>query len=94
MEEKKESPFRKALNLFVWIVIFAWVGACLVDYFNVSNKEKPVFCINKKTIKYKDGNVEECTGLGYKVFIYNRDSFIGYEFGPFWLEDRSAKESK
>ena len=36
-EEKKESPFRKALSLFVWIVIFAWVGACLVDYFNVSN---------------------------------------------------------
>ena len=32
--------------------------------------------------------------LGYKVYRYNRKSFNGIEYGPFWSKDRSAEESE
>ena len=31
-----------------------------------------------------------CTGLGYKIYHYERDSYKGIEYGPFWSKDRSA----
>ena len=50
-----------------------------------------MFCIKKDTNKYTDGEVDICTGLGYKVINYKRDSYKGTEFGMFFFtKDRTA----
>lgn len=91
---KEPTQFSRILNVFLWIVLLAWMAICLVDFFRVRNEKKPVFCISKDTIKYDDGDVNVCLGLGYKVFDYNRDSFEAIEFGPFWSSDRSEEKAK
>lgn len=53
-----------------------------------------MFCLNKKTITYDDGNVYVCTGLGYKIYNYQRKSFTAIQYGPLWSKDRSNEESK
>ena len=63
----------------------------IFDFYKVSQEEDPVFCISKETITYDDGTVDLCTGLGYKVYNYNRASITGYEFGPFWIEERTEQ---
>ena len=90
-EEKEKSLFQKILNIVLWIVLFAWMGLCIIDYIVVQSKNDPVFCLKKEVNQYDDGTVKSCLGLGYKVYQYNRDSYSGIEFGPFWIKDRSAK---
>lgn len=96
--EKKEKPEKKKKNIIVrifdiilWIVLFGWMTLCIVDYFNVANEREPQFCIKKETITYDDGTVDVCRGAGYVAYHYQRDSYTGYEFGPFWTKDRSNK---
>lgn len=96
-KEKKEREGRSVLsrivNIVLWVVLFAWMALVLVDYFHVRNEEEPQFCWwNKQTHEHTDGNVTECTGLGYKVIRYNRDSFKAIEFGPFWASERNADQ--
>ena len=90
--EKKEkgSLFNRIINIVLWIVLFAWMGVCLVDFFNTKAGRSPVFCLKKETTNYSDGKVNTCTGLGYKIFNYRRTSFSGDEYGPFWSKDRTA----
>lgn len=88
------SIIKKVFNTVLWIILLIWIGICLFDFYNVNNKKEPMFCIKKETIKYSDGKVESCLGLGYKVYHYQRKSFNGIEFGPFWSKDRSIEESK
>lgn len=91
---KEKSPLSKIANVVLWIILFVWMGICLIDFYNVHQKKEPVFCITKKTTKYDDGEVNSCLGLGYKVYKYDRQSFNGIEFGPFWSKDRSATNNK
>ncbi len=91
--EKKKRIFIKILDIILWIVLIAWMAVVIVDYNHVRNEEKPKFCLKEETIQYEDGTVESCTGLGYKVFEYKRDSYTAIEFGPFWIKDRSEKET-
>lgn len=88
----KKSVVSKIVNIVLWVVLLGWMGICLVDFYNVHQEKDPKFCISRETIKYDDGTVESCLGLGYKVYHYNRESFYGIEFGPFWSKDRSAEQ--
>ena len=89
-KKNKKSLFNRIMNVILWIILFVWMGICLVDYFKTVSNKEPVMCINKQRITYSDGYVDECTGLGYKVYNYRRTSFSGNQYGPFWIKDKSA----
>jgi len=91
-DKDEKSTFSKIMNVILWIVLFAWMAVCLIDFYNVHNENDPVMCIKKGTTEYDDGTVDWCLGVGYKVYRYDRDSFKAIEFGPFWSKDRSAEE--
>ena len=80
------------MNVVLWIVLFIWMGVCLIDFYNVHQEKEPMFCIKTGTNEYEDGNVDWCLGAGYKIYHYNRKSFKAIEFGPFWSKDRTAEE--
>lgn len=84
----KKNPVLKVISIILWVLILAWLVVVIFDFYKVSQEEDPVFCISKETITYDDGTVDLCTGLGYKVYNYHRSSINGYEFGPFWIEER------
>ena len=65
----------------------------LADYYKVSNEEEPIFCLSNKTHTFEDGTVEECSGLGYKIYKYNRSSLgTGIQFGPLFIEMRQPEK--
>lgn len=79
-------------NIFkvtIIIAIVAWICLIFVDYFKVQEGSDPVFCVSRNTKKYDDGTVYVCTGLGYKVYQYNRKSISAVEFGPFFIQERT-----
>lgn len=90
-EKEKKNIFVRILDKVLWLVLIAWIGICVVDYINVVNEKEPQFCIKKETITYDDGTVDVCRGAGYVTYHYQRKSYNGYEFGPFWTKDRSNK---
>lgn len=89
---KRKPSISKIMNVVLWVVLFAWIAICFFDFVTVKGNHDPKFCISKKTTTYSDGKVESCTGLGYKVYRYDRESFSGLEFGPFWSKDRTAQD--
>lgn len=94
VEEKKEeknNKLIKALDIFLWVVLIAWMLVVVIDYVKVVNEKEPVFCIKEEVLEYSDGSVDSCTGLGYKVYKYNRESYQAIEFGPFWTKVRNDK---
>ena len=95
-EEKKDkkSLFDRIMNVILWILLFVWMGICLIDFYKVHVDKDPMFCIKKETTKYEDGTVDSCLGLGYKIYNYKRTSFMGVEYGPFWSKDRSVEATK
>ena len=96
-EEKKgrrdeKSPLSKAINAILWVVLLAWMALCLIDFYNTQKEKDPIFCFfGKESTTYKDGRVDSCTGLGYKIYNYKRSCFNGIEYGPFWSKDRSLE---
>ena len=95
-KKNKKSLFNRIMNVVLWIVLFALKGpgetpTCLIDFFKTTSNKEPVMCISKQRITYSDGYVDECVGLGYKVYNYRRTSFSGNQYGPFWIKDRSAE---
>ena len=83
---EKKNIFKKIFDVVFWIVIIGLAIIWLTDFINVKNDKDPVFCISQKTHTFDDGTVEECVGLGYKVYNYNRSSFSkGRQFGPFFI---------
>lgn len=88
VEKKSRGIISRIFNIIITIIIFGWVGIAVIDYINVSQEKQPMFCIEKETKEYEDGQVHICKGLGYKVFEYDRDTIKGLEFGPFWIEEK------
>lgn len=85
-EEWKEIG-RKIWDIVFWIVFAVVALTWVVDFFRVSDRKDPMFCLSKKTHTFEDGTVEQCTGLGYKVYEYNRASLdSGIQFGPFFIK--------
>lgn len=93
-DKDEKSLFAKIWNIALWVILFAWMAICLVDYFKVQNDNDPIFCLNKKTTQYEDGEVKSCLGLGYKVYRYKRECYDAIQFGPFWGEDKSVEHCK
>lgn len=88
VEVKKE---KRNIGKLVFDIVF-WVGLTvlaviwLTDFIKVQNEEKPVFCLVQKTHEFEDGTVDECIGLGYKIYEYNRDSISNArQFSPFFI---------
>ena len=88
VETKKE---KKNVGKIIFDVVF-WVGITVLaiiwitDFVKVQNEEKPVFCLVQKTHEFDDGTVEECVGLGYKIYEYNRESLSNArQFSPFFV---------
>ena len=88
-EKKKPGIVSRIFDIVLWVVLLGWIGICIFDFYNVSNDKEAKFCIKKETIKYDDGNISSCTGLGYIAYYYNRKSYSGKEFGPFWIKPKS-----
>lgn len=89
-DKDEKSMFQKVMNVILWLVLIVWMLICIVDFIKTQRVEKPIFCLKEETTKYEDGSVYSCTGLGYKIYHYDRTSFSGVEYGPFWSKDRSA----
>ena len=82
---------KKIISILITIILIAWLGMLFYDYYNVTNEKDWKFCLEEGTTNYSDGTVDWCKGLGYKAYRYHRTSFeVKYEFGPFWIEDRTA----
>ena len=91
-EKTEASTFSKVMNVVLWIVLFAWIGICLIDFYNTHQQKDPLFCVfGKESTTYEDGRVDSCTGLGYKIYNYKRTCFTGVEYGPFWSKDSSVE---
>ena len=70
--------------VIIWIIIF------FIDYFRARQSKNPIFCIAEETKEYEDGTVYSCTGLGYKMYKYDRNSIdASIEFGPFFIKERT-----
>ena len=83
---KKGDVFKVVLLaiIIIWIIIF------FIDYFRARQSKTPLFCISEETKEYDDGTVYSCTGLGYKMYKYNRSSVDAtVEFGPFFIKERT-----
>lgn len=91
-EKKKPHIVVRIFNIILWLILFGWMAVCIIDYFNVVNENEPQFCIEKETITYDDGNVYVCKGPGYVAYHYDRRSYSGYEFGPFWTKEKSSNK--
>ena len=93
-DEKKKNVFVKILDIILWIVLISWMLIVVIDYVRTINSKEPLFCIKKDVIEYEDGVVNSCTGLGYKAYEYNRESYQAIEFGPFWIKVRNDDVKK
>ena len=85
-EGDKKGIARIIFDVAFWVCFAFLVAIWVIDFVKVQKKSEPVFCLSEKTHEFDDGTVEECTGLGYKVFIYKRKSLEAYQFGPFFIK--------
>lgn len=77
-------------RILLIILIVAWIGIIVVDYFKVKDGKEPKFCMSESTKTYSDGTVYRCIGLGYKVFRYDRESISAIEFGPIFIQEKNS----
>jgi hypothetical protein len=85
-DKKHKSLGQKIWDVVFWtlfaILAFVWI----YDYIQVSNDKEPKFCIKNVTHTFDDGTVDECDGLGYKVYQYHRSGLnIKTQFSPFFI---------
>lgn len=92
---KKKHHFLKSLfSLIIALAFFGWICILGYDFYNITNKNDPKFCIQKGTIENDDGTVEWCLGAGYRTYYYDYDEYEAYEFGPFWQKVKTLEEIK
>ena len=89
---KKEvalTIIKKIWDIVFWILVICLAAIWISDFILVKQDKDPKFCIKTQTIETENGNIESCTGIGYKVFKYHTKGNEGArEFGPFWQEPR------
>ena len=78
------------LKILIILLVIMWICILFLDYFNTHQGKEPKFCIKEETKVYDDGTVYICTGLGYKLYKYDRKSISAFEFGPFFLQERNS----
>ena len=80
---------KKILNLLLALAFLFWSYAFVSDCLRVNNGGRAKYCVKDTVYDQNDGSTEECLGLGYKVYYYNRSSVdIAKEIGPFWMAMR------
>lgn len=91
--KSKETPskgktiIKKIFDVVFWVGIIVLTIIWVTDFVKVQQKQEPVFCLVKRTHEFKDGNVDECVGLGYKIYDYNRESINNVrQFSPFFID--------
>lgn len=85
-KEKTKRILRRVWDIVFWVGIIVLAAIWLTDFIKVQNEEKPIFCLVEKTHEFDDGTVDECVGLGYKVYEYNRESLSNArQFSPFFI---------
>ena len=85
-KEKEKSLGQKIFDIVFWVCIVILAVIWLTDFFRMRDNKEPVFCLSKKTHEFDDGTVDECVGLGYKIYDYHRESLNGaHQFSPFFV---------
>lgn len=85
-QKEKRSIIKIIWNIIFWGVVIVLAFVWIFDFIQVKNNKDPKFCIANKTHEFEDGKVEECIGLGYKVYNYDRTSLnIKTQFSPFFV---------
>lgn len=79
---------KKVLGRLFWIIVVLFMCLWTFEFYLVRNGKDPMFCIRKNTHNYTDGTTEECIGLGYKVYKYNRNNLYGTEFVSMFASER------
>lgn len=80
---------KKVLNVAFWVIFCVVLAIWVVDFVQTQRNKEPVFCLKKVTHQYDDGTVNECTGLGYRIFKYNRKTLpTGVDFAPIFVKQR------
>ncbi len=88
--EKTRLHKNEIIKIAVLSVIIIWIICFFIDYFRARQSKIPLFCINKTVQKYDDGETISCTGLGYKMYKYERTSIpVSVQFGPFFIKERT-----
>lgn len=86
-KQKKRGILKTIGNVLFWVIIVCLFATWITDFVRTQKEEKPVFCVKKIEHKYDDGATDECIGLGYKVFTYNRKSIkLKRQFSPFFIK--------
>lgn len=89
MIDKKRINKNEVIKLIVIAVIIIWIICFFIDYFRARQSKLPLFCIHKTVQKYEDGTTTTCTGLGYKMYKYDRASIpVSVQFGPFFIKEK------
>lgn len=90
MDAKKIVIF--VLKIIVLLALLLWVIMVFTDYFRVTKRQDPLFCVSKVIKDYEDGSTYICSGIGYKMIKYNRDCMPkATEFGPFLIKEKDCK---
>lgn len=87
-EQKKEKKniVKIVFDVVFWVGIIVLAAIWITDFVKIQNEEKPMFCLVQKTHEFEDGTVDECIGLGYKIYEYNRESLNNArQFSPFFV---------
>lgn len=84
--DEKKSLVKKIWDITFWVVICILAFIWIFDFIKVKKNEHPMFCLAKNTYTFSDGTVDECIGLGYKVYEYHRTNLnVSTQFSPFFM---------
>lgn len=88
------NTIKKIFEYGAILFIIFWLFIVVVDFSNVKKEQGPSFCFHHKIHTYEDGTVEECLGMGYKVFTYQRESIHDLaEMVPSWQMPKESYEN-
>ena len=88
--DNKKRKKEDIIKIIILTLIIVWIICFFIDYLRARQMKNPLFCIVENTKEYDDGTVYSCTGLGYKMYKYNRSSVgANLEFGPFFIKERT-----
>mgnify|MGYP001130900295 CR=1 FL=1 len=80
MKEKFKMTKGEIIKVAIIALVLIWIIIFFIDYFRARSNIK----------EYSDGSVYTCTGLGYKMYKYDRTSInMDVEFGPFFMKERT-----
>ena len=71
-EEKVNKTKRLVWDIIFWVIIVSLTTIWVIDFIQVKRDKEPVFCLKETIHTYDDGTVNECVGLGYNVYTYDR----------------------